>query len=128
MTMTNAPKLSARAIRALDTLSDGGAFVERLERNSYTGREQWEVRLLDIGKQVVRGVGRSAMRELDAAAMLFTSDRFSTATYYGLKNGKDERIAALRLAARGPSDGFEYAGWEADAAAASVELQRMQAA
>jgi len=85
--MTNLPKMSSRAAQALDVLADGGQFVDRLERNSYTGREQWQVRLLAANKQVVRGIGAAAKNELDAAGMLFLADRFSTAAYYGLKNG-----------------------------------------
>ena len=123
--MDNLPKLSGRARQALDVLADGGTFVYRLERNSYTGREQWETRLLDAGKYVVRGIGRAAKEELDKAGMLFMADSFSVATYYGLKNGRSERIAELRRIARGPADGFEYAGWEANAAEARAELARM---
>ena len=125
--MTNMPKMSSRASAALDVLADGGQFVDRLERNSFTGREQWTVRSLDSKRQVVRGVGRAAYRELDKAMMLFTQDRFSTAIYYRLKDGKSERFAALRATARGPADGFEYAGWEADAAKARAELDALMA-
>ena len=39
--MTNLPNLSNRAKKALEVLADGGRFVHRLERNSYTGREQF---------------------------------------------------------------------------------------
>lgn len=123
--MSNMPKISNRASQALNILADGGQFVERLERNSYTGREQWQVRLLNSGRQVVRGIGRAAMRELDSAGMLFAADRFSTASYFGLKNGRNEHIAALRRASYGPAEGFEYAGWEADAAKAREELARL---
>ena len=125
MTASNMPPVSARAQRALGILADGGQFVKRLERNGFTGREQWETRLLTSDKQVVRGIGAAAFRELDGAMLLFTADRFSTATYYGLKNGRAERIAELRRVAAGPADGWEYAGWEADASAARAELARM---
>lgn len=125
--MGNMPKLSRRAAEALDVLADGGRFVDRLERNSYTRREQWTVRLLTKGGSAVSGIGRAAMRELDAAMMLYIDDRFSTATYYGLKNGKNERIAELRRVARGPADGWEYAGWEAAAESARQELERLSA-
>jgi hypothetical protein len=123
--MDNLPNLSNRARQALDVLADGGQFAYRLERNRYTGREQWEYRLLDTSKNVVRGIGRAAFRELEAAGMLFLADSFSVATYYGLRNGRSEHIAQLRRIARGPADGFEYAGWEADAARAKAELDRM---
>ena len=125
--MSNLPKMSSRAATALSVLGDGGQFVERLERNNYTRREQWETRLLDSGRNVVAGVGRAAFKELSALGLLFMADRFSAATYYGLKNERAERIAALRFAARGPADGFEYAGWEAHAAAAQAELDRLTA-
>ena len=125
--MTNMPKLSARAATALNVLADGGQFVERLERNTFTRREQWETRLLDAGRNVVSGIGRAAFRELQSLGMLFLSDSFSVSKYYGLKNGKSERIAELRRTARGPADGFEYAGWEANAAAAQAELDLLTA-
>jgi hypothetical protein len=126
--MTNLPNLSARAKQALDVLGDGGLFVNRLERNSYTGREQWQVRLLTSGKQVVRGIGSAAMRELEAQFMLYMHDSFSTATYYGLRNGRNEKIAELRRTAHGPAEGFEYAGWEAAAERARIELTTLTAA
>ena len=123
--MSNLPKMSARAATALSVLGDGGQFVERLERNTFTRREQWETRLLDSSRNVVSGIGRAAFRELNALGLLFTADWFSAAVYYGLKNGRAERVAALRFAARGPAEGFEYAGWEGHAAAAQAELDKL---
>ena len=57
--MTNLPKLSNRAQKALDVLADGGRFVHRLERNN-TGREQFHHRLQREGGYTVSGVGLSA--------------------------------------------------------------------
>lgn len=70
--MSNLPKLSNRAKLALDVLADGGRFVNRLERNSYTGREQFHRRLLrnSSWNSVVRGVGTAAFHELEKAGML----------------------------------------------------------
>lgn len=64
--MTNLPKMSKRAQLALDVLADGGRFVNRLERNSYTGREQFHMRLQRSSSwgSVVPGVGHAAFREL----------------------------------------------------------------
>jgi len=63
MTATNLPKLSTRAQKALDVLADGGKFVCRLERNSYTGREQFAYRLIK-GSSVVRGIGLATFYEI----------------------------------------------------------------
>ena len=70
--MTNMPKLSTRAQKALEVLSNGGRFVNRLERNSYTGREQFHRRLLASASwnSVVKGVGHAAFYELDRAGFL----------------------------------------------------------
>jgi hypothetical protein len=72
MTNTNMPKLSNRAQKALDVLANGGRFVNRLERNSYTGREQFQKRLLADGRwgSVVSGIGHAAFHELDRAGFL----------------------------------------------------------
>ena len=84
--MTNMPKLSARASKALDVLADGGRFVERLERNNYTGREQFQHRLLTgRASVVVKGVGLSAFYELRNAGVLsLTSEGTSVSTYWKL--------------------------------------------
>ena len=63
---TNQPKLSKRAQEALDVLADGGRFVNRLERNSYTGREQFHMRLQRTAawSSTVPGIGFATYREL----------------------------------------------------------------
>lgn len=63
--MTNMPKLSARAKKALEVLGNGGCFTYALERNGYTGREQfhWRLRTRSGGK--VTGIGRAAYHELN---------------------------------------------------------------
>ena len=68
----NLPKLSARARRALDVLSNGGRFSNRLERNRFTGREQFAMRLLADGgwTSIVAGIGHATYHELDKAGFL----------------------------------------------------------
>lgn len=64
--MTNQPKMSKRAQEALNVLADGGRFVNRLERNSYTGREQFHMRLQRTGgwSSTVPGIGHATFHEL----------------------------------------------------------------
>lgn len=64
--MSNLPKLSARANTALDILADGGCFTYALERNGYTGREQFQWRLRAKNGCKVSGIGRAAYNELNA--------------------------------------------------------------
>jgi hypothetical protein len=76
--MTNQPKMSKRAELALEVLADGGRFVNRLERNSYTRREQFHMRLQRDGSwsSVVPGVGYATFSELQKLGFLvrdFTS-------------------------------------------------------
>lgn len=82
--MTNLPKLSPRAQKALDVLAEGGRFVHRLERNSYTGREQFAYRLMK-GGSVVRGVGMAAFHELKAEFLAMCDGGTSVSTYYELR-------------------------------------------
>jgi hypothetical protein len=85
--MTNLPALSNRAKLALDVLADGGRFVERLERDSYTGRDQFHKRLLRTGaySSVVKGVGLKAFYELkDGGFLSLTSEGTSVSTYWKL--------------------------------------------
>ncbi len=83
--MTDLTALSRRAQQALDVLKTGGRFVQRLERNSYTGREQFEYRLLkdrSVGS-VVRGVGFKTFCEV--GHLLSRCDGgTSVSTYYCL--------------------------------------------
>jgi hypothetical protein len=90
--MSNMPKLSTRAQKALDVLADGGRFVNRLERNSYTGREQFQKRLLTkpgSWNSVVRGVGHSAFYELQNAGFLVYAEGewTSVSEVYKLRTG-----------------------------------------
>lgn len=82
--MTNLPKLSPRAQKALDILADGGQFVCRLERNSYTRREQFAYRLLKDG-HVVRGVGLAAFYEIKDRFLTICDHNTSVSTYYKLR-------------------------------------------
>lgn len=81
--MSNMTKLSTRAMKALEVLSNGGRFVNRLERNSYTGREQFHRRLLATRSwnSVVRGIGGAAFHELDKFGMLeYAAGEWSSVT------------------------------------------------
>lgn len=82
---TNLPKLSTRAQKALDVLSNGGKFVQRLERNSYTRREQFAYRLLNDAGRVVSGIGLSAFYEIKDQFLTTCENNYSTATYYKLR-------------------------------------------
>lgn len=84
MTTTNLPKLSTRAQKALDVLADGGKFVCRLERNGYTGREQFAYRLLKEGR-VVRGIGLAAFYEIKDTFLTICDHNTSVSTYYQLR-------------------------------------------
>lgn len=89
--MTNMPKLSPRAQKALEVLSNGGRFVNRLERNNYTGREQFHRRLLATKAwgSVVRGVGAAAFHELYKAGFLeyAAGELTSVSEVYKLRTG-----------------------------------------
>jgi uncharacterized protein YjhX (UPF0386 family) len=82
--MTNLPKLSNRAQKALDILADGGQFVCRLERNTYNGREQFQYRLLKEG-HVVRGIGLAAFYEIKDQFLTICDHNTSVSTYYKLR-------------------------------------------
>ena len=87
--MTNTPKLSARAQIALDVLADGGSFRYGLERNSYTGREQfqWSLQVKNGGR--VHGVGGATFRELEKSGFTFKSEASGftgIATYHRLNH------------------------------------------
>lgn len=86
--MSNLPKLSNRAKQALDILADGGRLVSRLERNSYTGREQFQTRFTLAGK-VVRGLGLATRRELEKAGFNFSIYHSTTvSTTYKLETSR----------------------------------------
>lgn len=86
--MSNMPKLSSRAQKALDVLTDGGRFVHRLERNNYTGRDQFQYRVMPRGaswSNFIKGISLSAFYELQNAGFLsLTSEGTSVSTYYKL--------------------------------------------
>lgn len=82
--MTNLPKLSRRAQQALDLLADGGTVTYKLERNSYTGREQFVRRFRKNG-QIVAGLGHATFQELERAGFNFVATaRWSVGTEYKL--------------------------------------------
>lgn len=81
---TNLPKLSPRAQKALDILADGGKFCCRLERNGYTGREQFAYRLLKEGR-VVRGIGLAAFYEIKDRFLTISGGNTTVSTYYQLR-------------------------------------------
>lgn len=83
--MNNMPTLSTRSQQALDVLADGGRFVHRLERNSYTGRAQYAYRLLRKDHAVVKGMGIATFNELrDAGFLMRDAGGTSVSTYYKL--------------------------------------------
>lgn len=82
--MTNLPKLSPRAQKALNVLADGGRFVCRLERNGYTGREQFAYRLLN-GGHVVAGIGMAAFYEIKDTFLTMCDNNTSVSTYWKLR-------------------------------------------
>lgn len=90
--MSNMPKLSARAQKALEVLANGGRFVNRLERNSYTGHEQFHRRLLanKSWNSVVSGVGHAAFYELNKAGFLIYApgEWTSVTEVYKLRTGE----------------------------------------
>lgn len=87
--MTNMPKLSNRAASALDILADGGKFRYGLERNSYTGREQFQWRLFGSNGGTMKGFGHATYHELVNAGFDFrreASGFTGSAAYYYLKS------------------------------------------
>lgn len=71
--MNNQPKMSKRAERALEILSNGGRFISQLERNSYTGREQFQYRCTYNGapySNYEKGIGFSTFSELRDLGMI----------------------------------------------------------
>lgn len=84
---SNQPKLSKRAQQALDILANGGEVVHRLERNSYTGREQFHTRFCASAawSSAVKGLGFKTRCELEEAGFRFRPSRHSSvATHYVL--------------------------------------------
>jgi hypothetical protein len=63
-------KLSRRAERALEILEDGGYFRHALETNYHTRREQFQTRLYDRDRNVVKGFSFKAHQELQDNGLL----------------------------------------------------------
>lgn len=51
--------------KALSVLLNGGYFREMLEKNSYTKREVFTVRLIDNSNNIVKGIGSSVFFKLE---------------------------------------------------------------
>jgi len=84
---TNLPKLSRRAQRALELLMNGGEIQHRLERNNFTGRDQFETRFCaTTGRSsAVKGLGFKTRVELENAGFQFKPVYWSdTLTAYKL--------------------------------------------
>lgn len=85
--MNNQPKLSTRAQQALELLANGGVIQYRLERNGYTGREQFQTRFCRSSRwnDVVKGLGHATRHELEGAGFRFKPNfRSSVCTEYTL--------------------------------------------
>jgi len=85
--ISNQPKLSKRAQQALDLLANGGEIQHRLERNGYTGREQFETRFCatTAWSSAVKGLGFATRTELEKAGFRFrVAHRTSVSTHYAL--------------------------------------------
>jgi len=54
-----------RIEKAINVLQNGGYFRDMLEKNSYTNREVFTVRLIDNSNSIVKGVGRSVFFKLE---------------------------------------------------------------
>lgn len=76
-------KLSPRAARAVALMKSGAEFVNRLERNSYTGRDQFQKRLMHKGR-TVKGYGASTFYEL-RSMIAPTGYGTSVSTHYALR-------------------------------------------
>lgn len=78
--ITNQPKLSPRAQAALDLLANGGEVQYRLERNRYTGREQFQTRFCasKAWNSAVKGLGHATRRELENAGFRLKSSHHTT--------------------------------------------------
>lgn len=75
-------KLSPRAARAVALMKSGAQFVKRLERDGYTGREQWKTRLMQNGS-AVKGYGAATFNELGNMVAPFGRGT-SVSSYYKL--------------------------------------------
>jgi hypothetical protein len=82
--MTELPALSTLARKALKVLREGGEFRYPLETSSYTRREQFKARLKTASGRTVRGIGVSAMYELNGNGLIVPANSTSVSTYYRL--------------------------------------------
>ena len=74
-------QLSPRARKAYAVLQEGGRYVQRLEKDAWTGREQFQYRLLGKGGAVIKGYGFKVFWELEG--LLSRADGgTSVSTYY----------------------------------------------
>lgn len=73
--------LSKRAEKAWGILDDGGFFRHALEMNRYTGREQFQTRLYDNNRQIVKGIGIKTRFELEDAGLLQTRECPKSSTW-----------------------------------------------
>ena len=90
MTATNLPKLSARAQKALDLLANGGVMSYRLERNHFTGRDQFQTRFCATTSwdSAAKGLGTKTKFELQDAGFRFkVAYSSSVSTHYVLDHG-----------------------------------------
>lgn len=69
----NMPKMSKRAQQALEVLANGGRYLHQLERDSYTGREQFQHRLsykTTAYSAPIKGFGAATFFELQDLGLL----------------------------------------------------------
>lgn len=75
--------LDARSARAIEMMKEGAEYVCRLERDSYTNREQFKYHLLMNGKKV-RGFGIATFYAIKNM-LVMTEGGTSVSTYYKLR-------------------------------------------
>ena len=75
--------LSSRGQKALNLLKDGGYMVERLERDSYTNKEQFKTRFMDNKMNIIKGLGVKTKFELEDNNINFSIwNTTSVSSYY----------------------------------------------
>jgi hypothetical protein len=80
---TQIMELSPRARKAYAVLQEGGRYVKRLEKNEWSGREQFQYRLLSPTGGVVKGYSFKVFWELEPFLRLADGGT-SVSTYYKL--------------------------------------------
>lgn len=83
--MIDLSKLSSRAEAAYNVLKSGGSYVNRLETNSYTGREQFHYRLENSDGWIMKGFGGKTFYELCGLNLLTPGYSTSVSSYYKLR-------------------------------------------